>query len=440
MAATESATTSKFARILSGALAGVLLLIPFHALLTVWAASNFGHYEAWRLWPEVVFALLAPIAVYLWWHKPQLRQALGCDVLLWCMAAYIALHLILGAWALHTGQVNLKALGTALILNLRPMVFFLLAWVAASYSPWLKQHWRALVLGPALLVISFGILQAWVLPADVLRHAGYGPTTIVPYEAVDQKTAYARVQSTLRGPNPLGAYLIIIATAIAAIGVKTWKRRDTRTQGFGLLAATLVVIFYTYSRSAYIGVVVALMVLGWLALRHERAKRILVMCLIGLALVGSLGLVLLRNNDHVQNVFFHTDEHSQSARSSNQDRAFALQNGLRDIIHQPVGRGPGTAGPASQHNNHAPRIAENYYLQLGQELGLIGLGLFVVINVYIVQRLWQRRADTLALTLLASFAGITVVAMLSHAWTDDTLAIVWWSFAGVALATKPIHN
>jgi hypothetical protein len=36
--------------------------------------------------------------------------------------------------------------------------------------------------------------------------------------------------------------------------------------------------------------------------------------------------------------------------------------------------------------------------------------------------------------LLASLAGITFVNLLSHAWTDDTLAYLWWGLAGIALA------
>jgi hypothetical protein len=47
------------------------------------------------------------------------------------------------------------------------------------------------------------------------------------------------------------------------------------------------------------------------------------------------------------------------------------------------------------------------------------------------QRIPQSR---LALVLFASLIGITVVNLLSHAWTDDTLAYVWWGFAGIALA------
>jgi hypothetical protein len=40
----------------------------------------------------------------------------------------------------------------------------------------------------------------------------------------------------------------------------------------------------------------------------------------------------------------------------------------------------------------------------------------------------------LARVLLASLAGIIFVNLLSHAWTDDTLAYLWWGLTGIALA------
>jgi hypothetical protein len=49
--------------------------------------------------------------------------------------------------------------------------------------------------------------------------------------------------------------------------------------------------------------------------------------------------------------------------------------------------------------------------------------------------LWKRRSDPLALTLLASLVGICFVNLLSHAWTDDTLAYTWWGLAGIAIGT-----
>jgi O-antigen ligase len=103
-------------------------------------------------------------------------------------------------------------------------------------------------------------------------------------------------------------------------------------------------------------------------------------------------------------------------------------------VNEPLGRGVGTAGPASVYNNNNVRISENYFLQVAQETGWAGLILFIAINYLIVCELWRRRNEVLARILLASLAGITFINLLSHAWTDDTLAYLWWGLTGIALA------
>jgi O-antigen ligase len=81
-------------------------------------------------------------------------------------------------------------------------------------------------------------------------------------------------------------------------------------------------------------------------------------------------------------------------------------------------------------------FAENFYIQIGQETGVLGLIVFLSINIIVGYRLYLRRDDPLSLFLFASLIGLTVVNMVSHAWADDTLSLLWWAFAGVALSPK----
>jgi O-antigen ligase len=198
---------------------------------------------------------------------------------------------------------------------------------------------------------------------------------------------------------------------------------------FGLaLAASL-------SRSAWLGLVASGGVVAWaLAKNAVWRRRLLLGTLAGVVFCVGV-LFVLRNNDHVQNVFFHSDEHSTSAVSSNSARANAMEQGLKDIVGKPFGTGVGSAGPASVYNSdHAARIAENYFVQVGQEVGIIGLGLFVAINALVFGMLWHGRDDPLNLILAASLVGLTAVNFLSHAWADDTLAYIWCGLAGIALS------
>jgi len=66
----------------------------------------------------------------------------------------------------------------------------------------------------ALIVAVFAILQVFVLPKDFLIYLGYGENTIQPYLTVDQNQDFIRINSTLRGPNPLGAYAVIVLSIL----------------------------------------------------------------------------------------------------------------------------------------------------------------------------------------------------------------------------------
>ena len=62
--------------------------------------------------------------------------------------------------------------------------------------------------------------------------------------------------------------------------------------------------------------------------------------------------------------------------------------------------------------------------------------LFVGILAVIAISLYINRQDSLSLILIVSLAGISLVNLLSHAWADDTLSIVWFGFSGIALSSK----
>jgi hypothetical protein len=419
----------------TGILAVMLVLLPFHATLTVWVSSFASHYTLLRLWKEILLLLLVPLAVVVLWRVPKLRHQLEIGWLFWAIVFYALLHILLGGLALMKHQVTLTAFADAVILNLRFLLIFLLALVFATQSEWLKIHWRQLLLWPAAAVVTFGLLQIFVLPVDFLRHFGYGVSTIMPFETVDQKLSYVRIQSTLRGANPLGAYLVLIVGALVVALLRKRLVLSKRVSGLLFLLGSLLVLGATYSRSAYLGLFVTVLALLWVVAHQAQKRRWVVGGLTIVCVLLAGVFVGFRDNDRFQNTFFHSDEHSASLASSNASRGSAMLDGLHDVVTEPFGKGPGTAGPASAHNTQdAPRIAENYYLQIGQEVGWLGIALFVAISYMVVKRLWRRRADPLARTLLVSFFGISLINLMSHAWTDDTLSLIWWGFAGVALA------
>ncbi len=289
------------------------------------------------------------------------------------------------------------------------------------------------------------MLQDFVLPYDVMKHFGYSAATIFPYEDINHNIAYIRIMSSLRGANPLGAYMVMILSLLAALLV----RRRTKTLSKWKYSAALVlfilllgavVLILTFSRSAWVGLAVSMAALLWVSIRAQRT-RLAVLVGAAVVVVGGAGAVCgLRNDTTFQNIFFHTQTNSVVKTTSNEGHVAAFRTGIDDIVREPFGRGPGTAGPASLYNTgHPGRIAENYFLQIGQETGWIGLAVFVMINVLIARSLWRRRDDALAAGLLASLIGISCIGLFSHVWAVDTLAYIWWGLAALAYATRLPH-
>jgi hypothetical protein len=422
----SAAPVNKTAKILSWIVAGILVALPFHAFLTTWVGSHTGHFDLIHIWKEIVIAMMLPLLVWQAWREQTIRKWLLSSWVVRLIAVYALLHFILGIWAYSHHQVNRTALIYGLIINLRFVYFFLVCAVVAASSNFLKNNWVKILIIPGAVVIFIGLLQEFLLPSDFLKHFGYGATTIPAYQTVDANVDYTRLQSTLRGANPLGAYLILVIPALLHK-----LRRKVYLWTIGLTAG-LIVLFYTYSRSAIVGLALALASFGWLLMKRPTRKWIITGLL---SLLIICGLYLgFRSSQTIQDVFLHTSTSSSSAASSNQIRNDALRNASRDVIDQPLGRGPGTAGPASFRNNHPARIAEDYYLQIGQEVGLIGMILFIAITILVARQLWFNRQDNLARILLASLIGISFVNLVSHAWTDDTLSLLWWGLAGIALA------
>lgn len=428
-------TSDKLADYLAWVILAILALLPFHAFFTTWLGANFGYLDLFRTWKELLTALLSAGAVVLLLRHKDLRKQFTNSFVAKLIIVYIGFTLLRALYGYVSGNVNLEATLYALLNDLRYFVFFVITWLVAKRSGLLLRYWQQAVVSPAVIVVVFGLLQQFVLDKNFLTHFGYGQATIPAYQAVDLKPEYARAQSTLRGPNPLGAYLSFIIVLLGGIWLKAKQQRVI----YGLLIAmSFVLIFFTYSRSAWIGTVAGLTVLIILLINNQRVRKVMLLSIAVTLLITSMLVIALRNNNIVQNTFFHTDETSTSGDSSNQARASALIDNVRDAIKHPLGEGPGSAGPASFRNNAEPKIAENYYVQIAQELGWLGLVIYLLISITVAWELWLRKNDLLAAVLLASLVGITLINMVSHAWADDTLSLIWWGLAGIALSQPVI--
>src|SRR5680860_9230 len=185
---------------------GILALIPFHGILSTWAFTNLGHELVFKSWKEILLLVVIVIAAYVLIKNPKMSRKLLGRVINKLIIACVMLHLV---WALFA-QVAPEAMWQALAINLRFLAFFVLAQILVEVTADKKFRQLALrvVLIVATVVAILSLLQL-ILPRELLEWFGYSKETIPAYFTIDRNLDFVRYASTTRGPNPLGAYLIV---------------------------------------------------------------------------------------------------------------------------------------------------------------------------------------------------------------------------------------
>lgn len=421
----------------------LMLLLPFHAFISTWGGTAIGPLEIWKSWKEILLGLLLVPALMLLVKEKDLQKYLVSSWLIRLIALYTLIHLII-AFSLR-GEWDATLYGLAI--NLRFLAFFIIGVITFWKVAISRKAIAWIVLLPTAAVVVFGLLQMFVLPTDFLSHFGYQKgVTIDPMINIDEQPDQIRIMSTLRGPNPLGAYLILPGTLLLGflLSAVDWTKKKVRLErrhifAISLFGLLLIALYGSHGRSSWLGFAVAMAVL--ILLYVPKKLRIILVAAGAATLLIAGGVVYqLRDTSFVQTVILHDNPETGAELTSNQAHGQAIEQGLEDVKNEPlIGCGPGCAGPASFYETEGPRLAENYFIQIAQEVGLIGLALFLAINALVLKKLYQHKDESVALALLAAFIGITVANLLLHVWADDTLAYVWWGMAG-ALFSRYSHS
>ncbi len=401
----------------------LIAYLPFHGFLSTWAYTNFGYELFFKSWKELllVVMLLGSVVIVLG-NRTTLNKLAG-RLINKVVVAYSALHLIMAAFTEQTTEALLHGLAA----NLRFLAFFLIAQVLVEVVKTKQLQTRVnKTLLVVATVVSVIVLIQLLLPKEFLEWFGYSKETIPPYFTIDRNLDFVRYAATTRGPNVLGAYLILPITMVVAMFFKKYDWKKV-LQALVMLAA----MFLTLSRSAWLGLLVSVGTFK-IFFAPEKVQKVVRRLLPVLLVFVLIFVAVFMTTDFVQNTIFHQDPGEGGLVDSTGEHFRATREGVKDVIANPLGSGPGTAGPASQRNDGKIKLAENYFVQVGQEVGILGLGLFIWINVLLGQALLKNRDKSfMKPVLFTSLIGLTVVSMLLHGWADEEVALTFWGVAGL---------
>lgn len=421
-----SHTKTPSSRFFYFALLTLLALLPFHAFGTTWASTVFDNRALLQSWKEIVILGLCLYTLFWTIRDRALGKFLLENPLNKLILLYAALHLTISLILRPELLANLHGLK----INLE----FLALFICAQAIVWRARPSHAdrtiadIIIIGGVVVALFGLAQALLLPKDFLLSFGYGPGTINPYLPIGEDSQLFRVISSLGGPNQLGQYLIL---PLACVLYKSFRTKNYSWLGLSL--PILGCMYFTYSRSAWVGAALALVVIGVYCFGWRKMSAAVGIGLLALAAISVIYVNKVQKGSSLSYVIFHGSSPTDSI--SNNDHIKAIASASRQVISQPFGNGTGTAGPASYYlKAEKGSISENYYLQVALEVGVMGLLLFVVIVVATGLALMRIPAsNNLAIPLLSALVGWSFINLLLHGWADSTASLVWWGSAGAII-------
>jgi O-antigen ligase len=332
----------------------------------------------------------------------------------WLILSYLALSLIYVFYGLADGKSALAVIQGFLTASRFGLVYFAFKnFNLKSLNLKTSKKMLTLTLG---LIILVGLAQAF--KPDVLNYLGYQSSPVKALSTVDG-TWLVRAQSLLRGPNPLGAFLLIPLS----LAIFNYKSLIKNKKLLILTLGCLVCLVLTWSRSAWLGLGLILIIKA-LSIFKLNNKKVLISgsaALVGLA----LGFSVYAKTDSFKTVFLHDKPGVGGASTSDDDRLRSYKNALNLIAHKPLGLGIADAGPASVRSNSGVNIVENYYLQIFLQIGWLGGMLFLTISLAVFINLLKSKNQQ-ALALVASFLALSLVGIMQPVWADISASVWWW--------------
>jgi O-antigen ligase len=292
-----------------------------------------------------------------------------------------------------------------------------------------KQQLYTLV---ALLVLSTTLISLYGL----YQLKTVGATSEAWVDTTLFEDIKARVGSTFENPNVLGEYLVlIIPVAIAMLwGQKGWISKIVT---LGLTVIMLVCLGYTYSRGAYIGLVLAFALFAVL-----RDRRFVILGVFGLLM---LPFVLPPS---IINRFASIGNLSDTSSSYR----ISVWLGSLKIVkdYWPSGIGLGLEPfkllyPKYSLNAAYAFHSHNIYIQLLIETGIAGFLMFASMVVIYYKTMLSgfyktkdKFTSTFMIAIASGMAGYLAQGMVDNIWYNNRVLLTFWVMLAFAMIAKAL--
>ncbi len=326
------------------------------------------------------------------------------------IAPLLAIYVLLGIFSTLT-SFNIPSSAFVFVVYL----VFIAAYVVIANTLTTPSRWRGAVvtfaLG-ALLIALFGIVQNFTMDATT-------QSWVDPDMFEDIKI---RVYATFDNPNVLGQYFIITIPIIFSLFVFS-KSLSQKTVWLGVFAACFLCLLYTWSRGAWVGVM-----LGVAVFLLVRDRRWIVLCIMAL-----LALPFVLPESIMQRLLSigNTGDSSTAYRVS-----VWIASARMAVDYWMSGVGYGSDAFAAVYSNYALNgagyalHAHNFYIQLVADVGVGGLITYILIVATAYREIASVRENRLIKTVCYSFAGVLAgylfQGVAESLWYNMRMSLMFW--------------
>lgn len=396
------------------------------------------------LWDELVVGSVALAAL-----RHRRAHPLPVDLLDKLAIGYVVLSVV---YLLDPGLLLAGTPGAGLgfgqrFFGIRSDVLFVVLLLALRHSgitlPDTARAVRYLLLSfsvvGALAVVEFLVPERWHEFVTIdLDYLGYLRQVIgVSGDVIAQTTqvlrnradaTLPRVGSVLLHANDL-AFSLLVPFAVAVEALVQGRRTRLAAVAAGLTGAGLLL---AQTRSVLGAAALVLVLAARRQPGRSEAARVRAQSFIAIVLVAALPLIVAAG------LFGRFGDSEQS----DDLHVWSLTQGIETIVERPLGLGLATGAGGGARLELDDRVkSENQYLQIGTQMGVVGMGLFVAVVVTTV-RLLRRRAEEVGggdvcvvlLGARAALIGLAFVGLFLQPFASTVPAYLAWGLAGAALA------
>lgn len=427
-------------RLPRAALLAFVVLLPLHnlAMALLWDAGVRDlALDAVSAWKEVLLALA--LGAVLWRRRGLPFKSIPSDWLALAFAAFVVVYaLIPQDWL--GGEASTRGVLYGVRHDLTPVAcYFLGRGLVLTARDRDLVTWA--IVGVAAAVAAWGMVDIFAISLQTWRDSGvpgwfreqlgleYRGLSSLPENWVfnpGDERPLRRLVSTFLSPLAT-AYLLLVAVLV------TVARRSSRL----LSAATLLLavgLFFTYSRTAIAALAFGLLVLAYARRSWLPAAAAVVLLAAAFFFVRAYPdiapetrftpaeLEIQRAGGQLEETSGDPFSPSESSFDSHLD---SLREGIETVVTHPQGYGVGNAGVTAKRTGGEIKAGESTYTELGVELGLLGMLVFIAWAIALLRRI-LRTAPWLG----ASFAAVLLLAVQTDVIGVHWLAFVLWTLAG----------